>query len=154
MERIARKYPLVHFNSQFLRFVFVGIVNTTLAYAVYAIALTAGFLYPAASFIALVSGIVVSFISQGKYVFDSLEYRQFWRFLLCWVLMYCVNVCVIRQLVELQFNHYVAGALALPVVAVLSFMVQKHFVFARVKPVCNSHLNIESDNHSGSSKRQ
>ncbi len=153
MERIARKYPLVHFNSQFLRFIFVGIANTTLAYAVYALALTAGFSYPAASFIALVTGIVVSFIMQGKYVFDSLEYRRFWRFLLCWILMYCVNVVVIHQLIELQFNHYVAGALALPVVAALSFMVQKHFVFTRVKLTCNSHLNIESDNYSGSSKR-
>jgi len=154
MARIARKQTSVYLNSQFLRFVFVGIVNTMLAYAVYVLALTAGFFYPAASFIALVTGIVVSFITQGKYVFDSLEYRQFWRFLLCWVLIYCVNVTVIHQLVELHFSQYVAGALALPVVAALSYIVQKHFVFVHGKSTCNSRLNIESGNSSCSSKRR
>lgn len=120
-------------NSQFLRFILVGGFNTILAYAVYALALALGLLYPAANFIALVTGILISFTMQGKYVFNRLDYRSLWRFLLCWLLIYCVNIAIIGELIEYRLDPYAAGAMALPVIVLISFMVQKHFVFTDKK---------------------
>lgn len=140
---IARKKCDAFLETQFLRFIIVGAFNTLLAYAVYALALAVGFLYPMANFIALVFGIIISFTTQGKIVFNSLDYRRFWRFLLCWALIYCVNIAIIRKLIPLGFGPYAAGALALPVAAVLSFAVQKFFVFTREDAVCCSHNSYE-----------
>lgn len=127
---MASIMPSVPIKSQFLRFALTGIFNTLLAYCVYALALAVGFLYPTANFIALLTGILIGFTTQGKFVFNRLDYRRLWRFLLCWGLIYCVNVVIIRQIIEHNFDPYVAGALALPVIVLLSFLVQKYFVFA------------------------
>lgn len=128
---IVKKRVALHLKNQFLRFIGVGVFNTLLVYAVYALALALGLLYPVANFIALCTGILISFTTQSKFVFNRWEYRLFWRFLLSWALIYCANVAFIHQMIALQFNPYQAGMLALPANAVLSFFIQKHFVFAR-----------------------
>lgn len=125
-------------KSQFVRFVLTGTVNTIVAYAVYALALVLGCVYTVANFIALVTGILISFTTQGKFVFNSLDYSLFWRFLVCWILIFWANVAIIRHLIELRFDPYVAGALALPFITPLSFVVQKYLVFA------NDDLTLES----------
>jgi len=141
--KIARKKYEVFHGNQFLRFVVVGVFNTLLAYAIYALSLAVGFPYPIANFIALVFGIIISFTTQGKIVFNSLEYRRFWRFLLCWSLIYCINIAIIRELIHLGFGAYAAGALALPVIAVISFGVQKFFVFTQENAVCCSQTSFK-----------
>ncbi len=152
--KIVRNKCVVYLRSQFLRFALVGVFNTMLAYVVYALALAVGFFYPVANFIALVAGILVGFKIQGKFVFYRSENRLFWRFLLCWALIYGVNIAIIRQLIHLGFGPYTAGAFALPVVAVLSFIVQKYFVFTQVNAVSCLPSSFENDNSRDVSKGQ
>jgi putative flippase GtrA len=117
------------FSKQFYRFLIVGALNTALSYAVYVVGLAVGFSYAVASLISLTTGILVGFKAQGKYVFARPEYRLFWKFLSCWVLIYFVNLLFIREMINLGFNAYMAGALALPFLIVFSFVVQKFVVF-------------------------
>jgi putative flippase GtrA len=151
--KIILKMLTANLKSRFLRFVIVGVINTTLAYAVYSIALALGFVYAVANFIALVIGILIGFTTHGKFVFNRLDYCRFWRFILCWILIYCTNIAIIHQLIELQLDPYLAGALALPVIVPLSFIVQKYFVFMHGNSTRNSCYCTKNDNVKDLSKR-
>ena len=118
-------------TSRFLRFLVVGVVNTAVSYAAYAFFLFVGLSYAYAYLLALILGIFFSFKTQGKFVFQNQSYRAFVPFVLCWVAIYWVNIALIREFITLGFNAYVAGALALPVTVVLSYVVQKFIVFRR-----------------------
>jgi putative flippase GtrA len=115
--------------KQFLRFLVIGILNTAASYAIYAAALTLGFHFALANMIALIGGILIGFRTQGKYVFHRSESRLFWKFLVTWGLIYCFNIAFIDQLMDVGLGAYLAGAVALPFVVVLSFAFQKFFVF-------------------------
>jgi len=141
--KLAKKKYDFPLRIQFLRFILVGIFNTMLAYAVYALALAVGFPYPLANFIALICGIIIGFMTQGKIVFFNSDHSRFWRFLLCWTLIYCVNIAIISKLINLGFTPYAAGAIALPVIAVLSFTVQKLFVFPKDNVVCCRNISLK-----------
>jgi len=142
LKTALKKYAFL-IRIQFLRFVLVGVFNTLLAYAVYALALAVGFPYPLANFIALALGIIIGFTTQGKIVFFNSEHRRFWRFLLCWALIYCVNIAIISKLIHIGLSPYASGALALPFIAVLSFAVQKLFVFTQENAVCCSDTSLK-----------
>lgn len=117
---------------QFARFVAVGLVNTGFSYLVYAIGLLVGLHFAFANLVAMVTGILFSFKSQGHIVFFNTEPRLLLRFALSWFLIWTLNVGGIYLLVDkLGLNAYVAGALCLGPVVVLSFFIQKYFVFAR-----------------------
>jgi putative flippase GtrA len=131
MIAFARRSLRPLWSKRFIRFVFVGIANTALSYAVYAVMLMLGLAYAAANFIALLAGIVTGFKLQGTYVFRRTELRLFWRFVVCWALIYCFNIIFIAQMMRLGFNAYVGGAIALPFVTALSYVMQKTLVFRR-----------------------
>ena len=113
------------------RFVTAGVFNTGFSYAVYALCLWLGIPYPLANLAAMVAGVMVGFLTQGYFVFRRLEGWRFPRFLLSWLVLWGLNVLLIRLLLPLTgANAYVAGALALLIIVPTSFMVQKHLVFA------------------------
>ena len=116
-------------NHRFVRFLLVGTVNTFFSYAVYAVMLYLGLSYVYANFIALIAGIFFSFVTQGTFVFGSRERRLFWRFVLCWAVIYVANIFLIKTLLGMGMNAYVAGAVALPPIVLLSYYAQKLFVF-------------------------
>lgn len=114
--------------GQLTRFVAAGLFNTGLSYAVYALLLWLGIAYPIANFIAMASGLLIGFLTQGHFVFRRLEGRRFPRFVLSWLALWGLNVLLIRLLLT-WMNAYLAGAAALCVIVPLSFLVQKHLVF-------------------------
>src|SRR3954454_8664255 len=86
--RCAGDRPLVHFprmdsglpkqpsgmigrlqSYRFLRFLVVGSLNTLFSYAVYAVMLFVGLPYVYANFVALATGVLFSFRTQGAFVF-------------------------------------------------------------------------------------
>lgn len=114
---------------QQVRFVAVGLLNTGFSYAVYAMFLFAGFGFKSANLAALVLGILFSFRTQGALVFRNNDGRLFLRFVAGWTVIYLLTISAIGLFVELGANAYLAGFMALPVSTVLSYLVQKHFVF-------------------------
>lgn len=115
---------------QFARFVSVGALNTGFSYGVYAAMLFAGMHYAAASLTAMAAGTVFSFRTQGSLVFGNRDWRPFGRFLLAWAVIWGCNVVFIAALMRFTgADEYLAGAVAVAPVALLSFVVQKHLVF-------------------------
>ena len=113
------------------RFLIAGLFNTALSYAIYAACLTLGMAYPVANFIAMIGGVLVSFLMQGGFVFRRLEARRFPAYVVLWLVLWLLNVGLITLFLPVVGgNAYLAGGGALIIVVVISFVVQKHFVFA------------------------
>jgi len=117
--------------TRVIRFVLVGVLNTTFSYAIYALLLYVGLGYQLANFFALVMGILFSFKTQGTLVFNNTAHGLFFRFAICWLLIYLCNIGLIRQLLTFGLDAYTAGALTIPPIIVISYLLQKHFVFNR-----------------------
>jgi putative flippase GtrA len=117
--------------ARVLRFVIVGGINTAIGYGTYAFFLFLGFPYAVANFLAMIVGVLISFKSQGTFVFQNPDNRLFAKFLAFWGIMYFVNIALIGVFLSWGFNAYEAGALAVPLVATLSFFVQSTLIFKR-----------------------
>jgi putative flippase GtrA len=112
-----------------LRFVLVGGMNTAFSYGVYAALLWCGLAYWLANLGALVLGVLFSFRTQGALVFKQTEGARFPRFVAAWLGIFAVHTVLIGALIRLGLNPYVAGAVALVPVTLLSFIVQRRWVF-------------------------
>ena len=114
---------------QFIKFGIVGVLNTGFSYVIYTALLYVGLNYALANLGAVVLGILFSFRTQGSLVFNQTDPRLFPRFIFAWATIYAINILLISQFIALGFNAYTAGAMMLPVSAVLSYLIQKFFVF-------------------------
>lgn len=114
-----------------LRYLIVGTINTGFSYSIYALGLFVGLKYQIANLIALMVGIVFSFKTQGRYVFNNSSNRLFGRYVISWVVIYFVTIILIGKIIDLGLNAYWAGIVALPFSVGLSYLVQKYFVFQR-----------------------
>lgn len=118
---------------QFIRFNFVGIVNTGLTYAVYAALVFIG----ANHFVALGAdyavGIVFSFVMNKRITFrvkGRADIGMFARMVGSYVVLLIVNAAILWALVDRSaVNTYLGQAIALVAVALLSFAVQRLVVF-------------------------
>jgi hypothetical protein len=66
---------------------------------------------------------------QGRYVFDNTSRGLFPRYVLLWVLIYFCNIALIKWFLLCGMNAYVAGALALAPIVLLSYALQKYLIF-------------------------
>ena len=73
-----------------------------------------GLNYAIASFGALVAGILFNFKTQGALVFGNSDNRLLWRFAVCWLAIYVVNVSLIGKFIALGIDKFVAGLLPIP----------------------------------------
>jgi putative flippase GtrA len=130
-EGVRRDYIDPLLRRRFVRFLLVGGINSAFAYAVYAFFLMLGLGYALANLLALIAGILFSFKTQGTLVFNNAAHGLFFRFAICWLLIYLCNIAFIRQLLTFGLDAYTAGALAIPPIIVISYLLQKYFVFNR-----------------------
>lgn len=115
--------------AQLVRYNLVGACNTALAYGVYAGAYYLIQNYAIASFISLIFGICVSFVTLGRYVFFRQLEGRFGKFVALWLCLYVVNLGLIAALMTLGLNAYWAGlASAIPIIAG-AFVIQKLYIF-------------------------
>ena len=116
-------------HARFLRFLIVGGLNTAVNYGVYALLLFLGLGYLPAATLSFVMGLVISFKSQRRFVFQSSGRASFVRFVASWLLIYVVHVSLLGLLVRGGMGSYLAGALLLVPTALLSFAVLRLVVF-------------------------
>ena len=121
----AKRTPIL-----FIRFLLVGALNTAFGYGVFALLLWLGLHYAAASAIATVLGVLFNFQSTGRLVFDNMNPAVFLAFIQVYVLGYLVNLGFLWLLTRhLGISAYAAGALMILPMAMLTFFLQRKFVF-------------------------
>jgi putative flippase GtrA len=116
-------------NRQFTRFLLVGVVNTAFSYLVYAALIFLGVNFALANLGAVVLGIVFSFKTQGTLVFNNPSHHLLLKYAVFWFVIYLCNIGLIKLLLSLGLNAYAAGALALPPIVLVSYVLQKYVVF-------------------------
>lgn len=118
---------------QFVRFNLVGIVNTALTYAVYAVLVFVGVNHFLALLADYAVGIVFSFAMNKRVTFrvrDRATPAMFLRMAGSSVLLLALNALMLWLLVDRRgVNSYLGQVIALAVVALLSFAAQRILVF-------------------------
>ena len=119
-------------DSQFIRFVFVGVLNTIFGFSIYCLMLFIGVPYWWATLISQILGVMFNFKTTGVLVFKNHNNRLFFRFAICYVLAYFLNVGIIALFTHYStINQYISGFIATLFVALFSFIFQKFIVFRK-----------------------
>ena len=116
--------------GQLFRFGLVGMVNTLLAYGVFALLLWAGAHYALATFLGGLAGMLLGFKLTGALVFGNRDSRRIYRFATVFLILYLANVGI-QWLLHPMMNPYRGGALATLVCFLASFVLNRNFVFRR-----------------------
>ena len=120
------------FRQLFL-FVLVGVLNTLFGYGCYALLVWLGLHYGLAALLGTVLGVLFNFRTTGRFVFQNHDNRLLGRFILVYVVGYGANVAGLWALQKLNFDLYEGGALLLAPSALLTFLLQKRYVFIQLK---------------------
>ena len=116
-----------------LKFLVVGITNTLGGYAFYAALVALGVNYAVALTLEYVAGIAYGFVLNKRWTFKAQggSLRQVWRYIALYGVIYLLNVGLLMALVERWgLNPYVSQLILLGFLTLLSFGVQKHWIFA------------------------
>lgn len=118
-------------NIPFIRFLFVGGINTLFGYGVFSLMIYLGFHYTISALLATVAGIIFNFHTVGSIVFKDRRYSLFARFILVYFTGYGLNVFGIYFLMKYFNNEYVSAAIIVMPLAVIMFCLNRFFVFKR-----------------------
>lgn len=115
---------------KFFRFIIVGIVNTAFGYALFALLIYLKFHYSIAVLISTILGVLFNFKTIGEIVFNNKSNRLILRFGMVYFITYWLNVFIIFIFKKvISENLYLVGFLALIPVALITFFLNKYFVF-------------------------
>lgn len=116
-------------DRKFMKFLFVGVMNTAFGYFIYALFLTLHASHNIALTIQYILGVLWNFKTTGVIVFKNRDNTRIVRFFLSYVFTYSINLVCLNALVALDVNKYLAQAIMVLPIAVLSFLIFKKFVF-------------------------
>jgi len=126
-----RRSPEFH---RVARFLVVGVGNTIFSYAVYAAGVLIGLNSALALLVAMVVGVIFNFFTTGRIVFQSRNHRLLPRFIGVYVVIYGINVALLRLLQGVGLDPLLAQALCLPITVTLSFLAMRFWVFNAGEP--------------------
>lgn len=118
--------------EQFVSFLFVGVLNTLVGYGLYAFFVWVGFNYIWAPFCSNVLGALFNFKTIGGIVFQSHNNRLIGKFFGVYGIVYVCNVLGLKifALCGVE-NMYISGAVLVLPLALLSFILNKKWVFKK-----------------------
>lgn len=117
------------FKIQFIRFLFVGGLNTLFGYGVFVLLLFVGLHYSIAAFFGTILGILFNFKTTGIIVFSSHNNRLILKFFGVYGIVYVLNVLGLYLFSLINVNAYIAGAILILPMAFVAFLLNKKFVF-------------------------
>ena len=116
-------------NNKFSRLVFAGSLNTIFSVSIFAIIVNLGFSISVSLFVSLVAGIIFSFITTGRYVFQQLSLALFPRFIILHFFIYIVNLSVLKLILSFIDNKVIAQSMIAIPLGFLAYYLMKKFVF-------------------------
>lgn len=113
-----------------MRFLVAGGVNTLFGFVVYSIFILAGAAVWLALLGGMLSGTVFNFFTTGGYVFRELSLARFPRFLVCYLLVYGINLGLIELFSMWMSSQILAQAIITLPIAFLSYFLMARFAFS------------------------
>lgn len=130
MNKQLNRFNLISYiDNKFIRFLIVGGINTLFGYLMFALFIFLNFHYSIASLSATVLGILFNFKTTGRLVFGNKDNLLIFKFFGIYTIIYLLNISILKVFSLYKVDMYLAGALLLVPTAVLSFLLNKHFVF-------------------------
>ena len=119
-----------YIKNKFIRFLFVGGLNTAFGMGVYCLMIFIGVSYIWATLISQVLGVLFNFLTTGTLVFENSDKHLIFKFILSYIITYFINIGTNKLLQELfSINTYYSGIGATLVSALCSFFILKLFVY-------------------------
>ena len=107
---------------EFIRFLAVGVLNTTFGYALYALLLAVGLDPQPALAIAYFGGVIWNYMTHARLVFGTSGISQLPAYILAYLSLYAVNALGLQALLSTGLSPFIAqGILVLPA-AVLAYI--------------------------------
>lgn len=116
-------------ETRFHIFIVVGMINTIFSYSLFALFIYLGMHYTFAVLISSCLGVLFNFKTTGKFVFQNKNNKLIFRFVMIYVVVYFLNIGLIKFFHSLYPNYYVAGALSTLIMPIVSFTLMRLFVF-------------------------
>ena len=138
MENLSLKDKLIDlirtiWSIRFVRFLFVGGLNTLFSYVIYAILILLNVHYTLATLISTILGIIFNFFTTGSIVFRNRKLSLMLRFFLVYGFTYLVNILLLSFFETKQVDMLIAGAIVTLPVALLSYFLNAKLVFRESK---------------------
>ena len=119
-------------DEKFLKFLFVGLLNSVFAYSLYVILVAIGLIPNVALFFQYIIGTLWNFKTTGIIVFKNHNNRLIFKFVGSYVFTFILNSILLNILIR-YINEYLAQAILIPFIAVISFMIFRLYVFCDKK---------------------
>lgn len=116
-------------KSRFLKFLFVGGINTLFGYSIFSLCIYLNMHYVFATLIATCLGILFNFKTFGRFVFDNTDNKLIFKFISVYLLAYFINILLIKLSTYFTTNIYIAGAIATLIGALFTYTLNKNLVF-------------------------
>jgi putative flippase GtrA len=107
---------------RFARFVAVGVLNTLVGYAIYAVLIYVGLPPQRALAIAFFLGVIWNYVTHAKFVFGTRGYRRLPLYFAAYLIVYLGNAGGLEMLLRAGVSPLIAQALILPLAVVASFL--------------------------------
>ena len=116
-------------SPRFIRFVLIGGLNTAVGYGLFALLVFWDLPYPVAIALSTLGGIAFNFQTTGRLVFKHAPLSRISCFAGVYGLTYVLNVLAIGALLRVGVDLYLANAITLFPLALLTYTLQKNLVF-------------------------
>ncbi len=116
-------------KNQFFLFLVVGGINTVFGYCIFAIFIYIGFHYPLAALLGTICGVLFNFKTTGVIVFKSKNNKLIFKFFAVYGLTYIINIVYLKLFLYYIPNIYILQAIAVLPMALISYFLNKKFVF-------------------------
>ncbi|MBR2069425.1 MAG: GtrA family protein [Candidatus Gastranaerophilales bacterium] len=115
-------------DEKFFKFLFVGVLNTAFSYTIYAILITIGLIPNIALFFQYILGVLWNFKTTGLIVFQNNNNKLIYKFVASYIFTFIINSILLHILLKF-INEYIAQAVLILPIALLSFLIFKFWVF-------------------------
>lgn len=115
-------------DEKFFKFLFVGALNTAFSYFLYVLFVSIGFVANVALLFQYCFGILWNFKTTGTIVFNNKNNKLILKFVLSYVFTFIINSIFLKILIN-YINDYLAQAILVLPIALLSFTIFKYWVF-------------------------
>lgn len=120
---------MTRIDGRFVRFLFVGAINTLFGYGCFVGLVFLGLPYPLALLLGTILGVLFNFKTTGTLVFANQDHRRLVRFVAVYALLYVLNLLGLKVLIGAGLSVYLASALLILPMALVSYHLNASFVF-------------------------
>lgn len=125
---------LSKFEKKFVKYLFVGFMNTVFSYIIYAIIVTITGRATLSLGISYVICVLFNFQTTGRIVFQNKDNSLLIKFILCYLTTFFINRYALDTMVNtIGMDKYLSQALLVFPIAMISFLLLKFFVFPEKK---------------------